>query len=164
MKSGIHLSHSQVHFLNQLLFLIQNTVSFIYDDAKKVNELRTLLQDYLDEDLNESSEDESLDSHDERSENFLYPEDLSDIEKFSVTDENDKKRFFKFETNDDGELEVHLDNGKEILANVESVRRTSGDVEILSDGRWEFFRCKKFPKSMTSLLTRGVKFQIEDQS
>ena len=108
-----------------------------------------------------ASEDETDESEEE--EYFFNVADFVELDSLKVV-EGKNKHILMFVSAPNGELDVDLDDGEELICSVSSVTRGSDWVQIeTNDGVSRKFEVRKFPVSWTSTFELGVKVNVEEE-
>ena len=107
-----------------------------------------------------ASEDETDESEEEY---FFNVADFVELDSLKVV-EGKNKHILMFVSAPNGELDVDLDDGEELICSVSSVTRGSDWVQIeTNDGVSRKFEVRKFPVSWTSTFELGVKVNVEEE-
>lgn len=173
MEKNLQLSRREIHFLSQLLFYVNNTVSLSLGDANEAADLQRKIDKFL---LNEDEhkavsceiddcyceeEDEYDQNYPVEPDKFVESADFSDFKKFKVLNEDAEPCTLKFIVTDYGFLDIEIDDGAWIINGVTLIERGAKHIDVFSSGEWIRFDCQKFPKEMTSLIKPGLIYGVK---
>ena len=183
----MQLSNSEVLFLAQLLFHFKLSSFQSLQDEDKLfdllerceshilkNEFKSLKNSSYDnecpwheedssyeEDLPESQNSESESDQEQEDVEAISAKKIIDLEYVRVTDNNGEKAKLTFEKGiSKSSVDISLNDGDEILCDIENITRYYEHIEIVHAGGNVNFTVQKFPKSWTSLLKTGIKYKV----
>jgi hypothetical protein len=108
-------------------------------------------------------DDESEESSSDEEEYFFNVADFVELDSLKVS-EGKNKHVLMFVSGPNGDLDVDLDDGDELICSVNTVTRGSDWVQIETvDGISRKFDVKKFPVSWTSAFELDVKVNVDEE-
>jgi len=176
----LEITDREALLMSQVLFTVRTSSQILFNSylQEEILDFVDKLDEYIisgrqpenvasmnSENLVDSEEEDEVDETEESEEEeyFFSVADFVELDSLKIV-EGKNKRVLMFTSGPNGELDVDLDDGEELICWVSSVTRGSDWIQIdTNNGVSRRFDVKKFPVSWTSTFELGVKVNVEEE-